>query len=714
MNSNRILCCLGLMSVSSMVQAQELELFRADKDQNVSVQAFSRKDDERISISKETLVVQAKANSEYAGILISGNWNLSEFASLKLELTGLGNKSVIPILVRLENGNGYFKKEFYAGLLLHKLSVQEGTNEYVVSIPARVPYPDIEKKLQGMQYSPYRVTGIVSCLNPDSVSRIMIYVQRPKQDWTWGIRRIVAVKGNKTEIYPWMNIPEKDFFPFIDVYGQFKHKDWPGKIHAPLDFDRARLREAEDLHQYPGPVDRTRYGGWIKGPRQKALGHFYVKKIQNKWWLVDPEGYLFWSHGVVRVTTTCGITPLDDRKEFFTALPKPTDSLAQFYRTQDDLLKRYYDARGIKQTYDFSGANLYRKYGLNWKKIFAEMVHLRFKSWGLNTLANGSDVSICKMDRTPYADRIELRSPDIEGSSNFHGWWKFKDPFHPEFLTSLRAQLMERKQELDDPWCIGFFVDNEISWGKPTSLAEWVLASPADQPAKAVMCDFLKQKYTTIRGLNQAWGTQFPSWKEFLESKLSLTQIETNKQVSFLADCTVFNAEIIDAYFRNVRQEFKRIAPDKLYLGCRFAGSNELVLRIAAKYCDVISYNIYSRSVAKFELPEGIDKPVMIGEFHFGALDRGLFHPGLIECANQKERAQAYETYVLSALKHPNFIGTHWHQYSDQATTGRFDGENFQVGITDVCDTPYKETIEAIRRVGETLYETRWNSSSDK
>ena len=63
----------------------------------------------------------------------------------------------------------------------------------------------------------------------------------------------------------------------------------------------------------------------------------------------------------------------------------------------------------------------------------------------------------------------------------------------------------------------------------------------------------------------------------------------------------------------------------------------------------------------------------------------------------------------MSALKHPQIIGIHWHQYMDQATTGRFDGENFQVGFLDCCDTPYPETVEACRSVGYNLYQTRYN-----
>ena len=145
-------------------------------------------------------------------------------------------------------------------------------------------------------------------------------------------------------------------------------------------------------------------------------------------------------------------------------------------------------------------------------------------------------------------------------------------------------------------------------------------------------------------------------------------------------------------------------------MGCRFAGrGREDVLRCAAKHCDVISYNIYNKTLDWLKLPEGIDKPVMIGEFHFGALDRGLFHPSLIQVSDQKARGEAYETYVESALRHPNIIGTHWHQFSDQMLTGRFDGECFQVRFKDICDTPYPETISKVREVGYHLYDIRNN-----
>ena len=53
----------------------------------------------------------------------------------------------------------------------------------------------------------------------------------------------------------------------------------------------------------------------------------------------------------------------------------------------------------------------------------------------------------------------------------------------------------------------------------------------------------------------------------------------------------------------------------------------------------------------------------------------------------------------------PQVVGVHWHQFSDQATSGRFDGEYFQVDWTDICDRPYAETVAALRAID--LYPTR-------
>ncbi|MHB8524340.1 MAG: hypothetical protein ACYDH9_26770 [Limisphaerales bacterium] len=43
--------------------------------------------------------------------------------------------------------------------------------------------------------------------------------------------------------------------------------------------------------------------------------------------------------------------------------------------------------------------------------------------------------------------------------------------------------------------------------------------------------------------------------------------------------------------------------------------------------------------------------------------------------------------------------------YQDEPTTGRVYGEeNYQIGLFDIADTPYRETVEACREVGYDLY----------
>ena len=99
--------------------------------------------------------------------------------------------------------------------------------------------------------------------------------------------------------------------------------------------------------------------------------------------------------------------------------------------------------------------------------------------------------------------------------------------------------------------------------------------------------------------------------------------------------------------------------------------------------------------------------PLIIGEFHFGALDRGLFHPGLRPAVTQKHRAELFRSYIEGALKNPFIVGAHWFQFHDEPTSGRFDGENYQIGLTDICDTPYPEMVRAARLVGRELYRIR-------
>jgi hypothetical protein len=150
----------------------------------------------------------------------------------------------------------------------------------------------------------------------------------------------------------------------------------------------------------------------------------------------------------------------------------------------------------------------------------------------------------------------------------------------------------------------------------------------------------------------------------------------------------------------------RRFAPNQLYLGCRFASRPTEAVSVAAQYSDVVSFNIYNRSLDPntWGFTSTLGKPCVIGEFHFGALDRGMFHPGLVRTRDQADRGQAYQEYLRSVLALPAFVGCHWFQYCDEPLTGRFDGENYNIGLVSGTDTPYGELVAAARQSQSEIY----------
>ncbi len=685
-----------ILLVTQLAVAEEIILFDATLTPLSLVSAHSGG---TFVLKEGLLAIETQGNTGYPGVLFKGTWNLSGCNRMTFELVHCDSKGELPLTIRLANPGADAGQS--KGVFVDRVKLpRKGEHACSVALPPSLPsVREISGRLTGMRAGPFMTAGVVADLDTSNVVSVAVYLKEPKLDWKWGVRRIVAHTGEWSALPEWMKLSPAQFFPFIDTYGQFKHKEWPGKIHADEELVLQREKEKADLAAHPGPKGWNRFGGWATGPKREATGHFRVEKIDGTWWMVDPEGCLYWSHGPVRVTPSTAMTPLDKREAYFTDLPAEGTPFAAFYTTRDELLHPYYVKRNIQRTYDFSSANCYRKYGKGYYDIFADLAHVRLRSWGMNTIANSSDKKICLMDRTPYTDRFELKSKPIVGSHD--GWWPFRDPFDPSFRADVRRLMAEHKAEMDDPWCFGFFVDNELSWGGPTDLASWTLESPPEQAAKMEFQRRMKQRYGTVDKLNAKWGSVYADWEAFLT-------VCKRPGTNAVEDLTAFTLTIADAYFRNIHEEFKAAAPHKLYMGCRFSGRGpEFAVRVAARHCDLISYNIYARHLDDFKLPAGLDKPVIIGEFHFGALDRGLFHPGLIKVENQEERGRVYVQYVTSALRHPHVVGVHWHQFGDQATTGRFDGENFQVGFVDCCDTPYPETIAGVREVGYRLYETR-------
>jgi hypothetical protein len=290
------------------------------------------------------------------------------------------------------------------------------------------------------------------------------------------------------------------------------------------------------------------------------------------------------------------------------------------------------------------------------------------------------------------------------------------DPFDPQFARSVDEVIRPIVARIHgDPWCLGTFVDNELSWGSfdakdetgRVGLALGALRSPPDQPARRALVEQLKAKYARIEDLNAAWHTSFADWT-VLEGEAWTPEAPYSDALT--ADLRAFVRTLADRYFTTIRDRLKWLDPDHLYLGCRFAWKTPEAIVASEAACDVVSFNIYERSIdpARWSFLRELTKPAIIGEFHVGATDRGMFHPGLVEAVDQSERAKSFSEYVNSVLRHPTLIGCHWFQYADQPLTGRsFDGENYNIGFVSVTDTPYPEMVRAARDVHLSMYKQR-------
>jgi len=644
--------------------------------------------------SKAGLRVATGHSQRWPGITLpapGGEWDLSAFGSVTLELSNPGTNRVT-IFCRVDNPGTNGTDH----CVTHSLGLEPGRSGSLLVPLTRTADDTLGGKLFGMRGYPVGPDG-AGCIDPRHLTQLVVFVSQPSADHLFELQDIRAT-GSYQPPTAWVTDADP-FFPFIDTFGQYRHKDWPGKVKSVADLQARREAEAKELARLPGPKDWDKFGGCATGPRLKATGFFRTEKVRGKWWLVDPDGRLFFSHGIdcVRMLDT---TPIDERANWFADFPGNQPEFAAF-RSRAYVLKGHYAGR-TPECFSFAEANLLRKYGPDWREAYPRRIQQRLRSWGLNTIGNWSDAATSRLRLTPYTDAIGSgRTKPIEGSEGY--WGKFPDVFDPGFADGLRrAMAAKRNDSAGDPWCIGYFSDNEMSWGDDISLALAALQSPPKQAAKQMFVADLKAKYAGIEKLNQAWGTHYASWDALLESREAPDKTRAND------DLAAFYTRTAEQYFRTVREAIKAVAPNQLYLGCRFAWVNDRAAAAAAKYCDVVSYNLYRPNVADFKFNGGADVPLIIGEFHFGALDRGMFHTGLVPVATQQARAEAYKDYVRGALRHPQFVGCHWFQYCDEPTTGRvWDEENYQIGFVDVADTPYVETIAASREVGNELYMNR-------
>lgn len=428
--------------------------------------------------------------------------------------------------------------------------------------------------------------------------------------------------------------------PVVNMFGQWI-PDKSESSFKSLEELRNRWNE-DDKDMISGNFGFSKFGGFLK-ERVKGTGFFRTEKIDGKWWFVDPEGYLFYSLGSTGINPGIEFSRIKGREYIYAELPPNIKSTG---------------ARTEKNS--FYTWNLTRRYGENeWIQKWMDKTVNRMDAWGFNTIANWSDEALCQSQRKPYV-------------KNLSGWgfnantMGMPDPYDPNYIQLVESSAKAQCEPLkNDPYLIGYFVGNEPPWpGRENELINVILKGEAT-PLQAALKAYLSKGDTP----------------------------ESRK---------AFVYETYDKFIKIINTAIKKYDPNHLNLGLRFGGNppDDLTKASSNIGFDVFSLNIYDYFINN-QLLNKIDEltslPIIIGEFHFGTPGKGLA-PGLAQTINQKERGVAYSYYVENAASHPSVIGTHWFQWLDQPSTGRFDGENYNIGFLDVTDLSYEELInEAIK-----------------
>lgn len=487
----------------------------------------------------------------------------------------------------------------------------------------------------------------------------------------------------------------------VDEFGQWKNKEWDGKIHSLEELEN-QYRSLEGKASYPFP-EWNRWGGDKNRKLKEGTGYFSTCKTQDgRWHLTDPDGCDFFSVGPC-LALPGDMGRYDSFEQNFDWLPADDPYYAECFREYHSRRAAYMPVDHLKMM-NFTQINLKRVYGENWREKWEEMSSRILMGCGQNSQGNYPGIRVnCGEGKIAYVWEI----PDFPVTDTLI-FRDFPDVFSPQYAERSRTYAAALEKWKDDPWLIGYFLRNEpeFNFVEGLILADEVLRNPAPTCCREELIRFLQDKYGSAAELNRAWGTDFAGWEELCRPLEDCSARFPKAE----PDLREFSVRLITEYIRVPALACRAVDPNHLNLGLRWSKAYNTDMMKGWEYFDVFSINCYDFNPTRdmdFAKNAGVDLPILIGEFHCGALDAGLPATGLKGVKNQKERGVMWRYYVEQAAAHPYCVGAHWFQYNDQFCLGRFDGENYQIGMVDVCMRPYPELTEAARETSRVLYQVK-------
>lgn len=475
----------------------------------------------------------------------------------------------------------------------------------------------------------------------------------------------------------------------LDELGQSTMRQWAGKTRS-VDELKGRLAAqlaAASSHKWP--VQFSSWGGLASRVEKsdRPAGFFRTHHDGTRWWLLDPDRHPFWSAGLVsvRVDTAANYDGLERALAWMP--PK------------DGEFKSIYDVRPDgRRSINYLAANFIRTFGAGWYDKWTAITLGELRRLGFNTIANWSDWEIARPVRFPYVRPLawgERGAPFV--------YRDFPDVFDPRWDADARRFGEQLAGTREDPALIGYFLMNEPTWGFARETpAAGMLFNTARCATRRALGDALAKKYGDDRALSNAWGfdTTLSAVREGHWNRTLTPPAEQD-----LAD---FSAVMVEKFFGALSAACRHVDPNHLNLGIRYHTTPPAWTVAGMQSFDVFSMNCYDTRVRSAEMEKiaaMLKMPVMVGEWHFGALDVGLPASGIGHVRTQDDRGRAYRVYLEDAAAKPWCVGVHYFILYDQSALGRFDGECYNIGFLDVCNRPYEPLGKAARESHERLYD---------
>ncbi|MFH1996493.1 MAG: O-antigen ligase family protein [Candidatus Omnitrophota bacterium] len=427
------------------------------------------------------------------------------------------------------------------------------------------------------------------------------------------------------------------------------------------------LAIASSTHADEAQFDK--YGGWM-GLKGKPTGWFHTEQMNGRWWIITPEGNVFWSIGMYCVRIG--------------GLPE-TGTKKRAYR--DACIKKYGNER-------------------EWARV----TKIQLKDWRFNTVGDWSSESIYKGPGLAYIIGIDLSNKAKNViPEGYYGY--FPDVFSQEFKDSaqeaMRARFTSQPNLKDDPWLLGYFLADEPSWygskQRHGALVDDFINLDSDKPGKKAWVDFIKNQYNDIADLNRSWGLNFSNYDDLLGIK-KIADNENTKR-----DKLAFLRRIAEEFAKVLSETLREFDKNHMILGMRPSRRYPEVIEGISKYSDIFSTSAYDlnrgykidknykdtiETIYKYS-----KKPIMLATL-ITAQDTGLPR-GMVK--TQKDRGISYWRYISKVSSDPRIIGMHWFQYFDPPKKC-YDKYAANWGLVNEDDEPYQEAVSLISQANKMVY----------